>query len=183
METTEKIVETYCNYIKSWFTIPNIKCKGGKEIDLLALEIDPNNNVIKKRYHIEISIHKGPGFSKLTAQKYTEGEYRERTKTAIVRRSIWFFINKKFNDKNVKTKLAEYGFKGKNYKKVIVSLGWSNDVVPIAEKEDIELLDFGTVLEELVGRYKESSQHFNNDAIVTIQYLNKLNFLKESPKH
>ncbi|MFP5260339.1 MAG: hypothetical protein ACLGJB_00355 [Blastocatellia bacterium] len=36
METTEKIVESYCRYVKQWFTIPNIKCKGQYEIDLLA---------------------------------------------------------------------------------------------------------------------------------------------------
>ena len=28
METTEKIVESCCRYVKQWFTIPNIKCKG-----------------------------------------------------------------------------------------------------------------------------------------------------------
>ena len=25
METTEKIVESYCRYVKGWFTLPNIK--------------------------------------------------------------------------------------------------------------------------------------------------------------
>src|SRR5262249_59102201 len=28
METTEKIVESYCRYVKQWFTIPNIRCAG-----------------------------------------------------------------------------------------------------------------------------------------------------------
>jgi hypothetical protein len=27
METTEKIVESCCRYLKQWFTIPNIKCE------------------------------------------------------------------------------------------------------------------------------------------------------------
>ena len=38
METTEKIVEAYVRYINGWFTIPNIKCQGQFEIDLLAVD-------------------------------------------------------------------------------------------------------------------------------------------------
>ena len=34
METTEKIVEAYVRYIKGWFTITEIKCKGQLVIDL-----------------------------------------------------------------------------------------------------------------------------------------------------
>ena len=45
--TTEKIVEAYVRYIKGWATIPNIKCPGQYEIDLIA--IDPVNF---DRYHI-----------------------------------------------------------------------------------------------------------------------------------
>ena len=36
METTEKIVEAYVRYVKRWATIPNIRCDGQYEIDLLA---------------------------------------------------------------------------------------------------------------------------------------------------
>jgi len=38
METTEKIVESYCRYVEQWFTIPNIRCKGQYKIDLLAVD-------------------------------------------------------------------------------------------------------------------------------------------------
>jgi hypothetical protein len=51
METTEKIVEAYVRYVKGWATIPNIKCPGQHEIDLLA--IDP---VKLNRYHIESGV-------------------------------------------------------------------------------------------------------------------------------
>ena len=37
METTEKIVEAYVRYVKGWATIPNIKCPGQNEIDILAV--------------------------------------------------------------------------------------------------------------------------------------------------
>jgi len=51
METTEKIVEAYVRYVKGWATIPNIKCPGQYEIDLLA--IDP---LSLGRYHIESGV-------------------------------------------------------------------------------------------------------------------------------
>ena len=51
METTEKIVESYVRYVRGWATIPNIKCPGQYEIDLLA--IDPLN---LGRYHIESGV-------------------------------------------------------------------------------------------------------------------------------
>jgi hypothetical protein len=51
METTEKIVESYVRYVRGWATIPNIKCPGQYEIDLLA--IDPVN---LDRYHIESGV-------------------------------------------------------------------------------------------------------------------------------
>jgi hypothetical protein len=50
METTEKIVESYCRYVKQWFTIPNIKCRGQYEVDLLAVDMTSKST---RRYHIE----------------------------------------------------------------------------------------------------------------------------------
>lgn len=64
METTEKIVEAYVRYVKGWATIPNIRCDGGFEIDLLA--IDPRTG---DRYHIETSISVSPVFSRLTTRQ------------------------------------------------------------------------------------------------------------------
>jgi len=61
METTEKIVEAYVRYVLNWATIPNIRCKGQLEIDLLA--IDP---VKLDRYHIETSVSSSSAFSRLT---------------------------------------------------------------------------------------------------------------------
>lgn len=65
METTEKIVEAYVRYVKRWATIPNIRCDGQFEIDLLA--IDP---VTLKRYHIETGVSGSQAFSKLTGEKF-----------------------------------------------------------------------------------------------------------------
>ena len=51
--------------MKGWLTIPNVRCAGQNEIDLLA--IDP---VSLARYHIEVSISISQSFRKLTAKPY-----------------------------------------------------------------------------------------------------------------
>jgi hypothetical protein len=60
METTEKIVEAYVRYVRRWATIPNIRCDGQFEIDLLA--IDP---VSLERYHIESGVSVSGSYSAL----------------------------------------------------------------------------------------------------------------------
>ena len=37
METTERIVEAYVRYVKGWATIPNVRCGGQNEIDLIVM--------------------------------------------------------------------------------------------------------------------------------------------------
>ncbi|MDR7584895.1 MAG: hypothetical protein QN158_04805 [Armatimonadota bacterium] len=54
METTEKIVEAYVRYVKGWLTIPNIKCEGQLEIDLLAVDVSDPARI--DRYHIESGV-------------------------------------------------------------------------------------------------------------------------------
>ena len=85
METTEKIVEAYVRYVKGWATIPNIKCSGQYEIDLLA--IDPVN---LDRYHIESGVSISGSHSKLTAKPFSEKDLKIRVKTAVQRRTIGY---------------------------------------------------------------------------------------------
>ena len=91
METTEKIVEAYVRYVKGWATIPNIKCPGQYEIDLLA--IDPVN---LHRYHIESGVSISGSYSKLTAKQYSEKDLKNRVKTAGQRRTLGYFAKRKF---------------------------------------------------------------------------------------
>jgi hypothetical protein len=65
METTEKIVESYWRYVKQWFTIPNIKCKGQYEVDLLAVDTTAPRRL--SRYHIGCGISISGSYSTLTA--------------------------------------------------------------------------------------------------------------------
>jgi len=76
-ETTERIVESYVRYVKGWATIPNIKCEGQYEIDLLA--IDP---VSGDRYHIESGVSVSGGFSRLTGNDFSDDLLKQRTKQA-----------------------------------------------------------------------------------------------------
>lgn len=118
METTEKIVESYVRYIKGWATIPNVKCGGQLEIDLIA--IDP---VKGGRYHIESGVSVSGGFSKLTGKPFDPEILKQRTKQASQRRTVGYFRDKKFNSSSVLAKLQKYGFSDGQYERVIVTWG------------------------------------------------------------
>ena|ERR1700722_8819417 len=122
METTEKIVETYVRYVKGCATIPNIRCEGQYEIDLLAI-----NPTTFERFHIETSVSGSQGFSKLTAIEFNEALLKERLHKPKQRRTIGFFIERKFGVPQVKKKLAGYGFIEGQYKNVIVTWAWTKD--------------------------------------------------------
>lgn len=166
METTEKIVESYCRYVKGLFTIPNIKCSGQQEIDLLAIDA---NNPAKERYHIETSVSISSSFAKLTANQYCSEKAKQRTQQASQRRTIGFFIEKKFGAESVKNKLLDYDFKEDLYKKVIVTMGWNDDVVPIANENGILLWDFGQILKEIVASCENNRTYFIDDTLRTLQ--------------
>src|SRR5262245_25126866 len=104
METTEKIVEAYVRYVKRWATIPNIKCEGQFEIDLLA--IDP---VGLKRYHIESGVSVSGSYSALKGKPFDPGDLKIRVKVAGARRTLGYFIEPKFGSPSVVARLADYG--------------------------------------------------------------------------
>lgn len=178
METTEQIVESWCRYIQHWFTISNIKCEGkNKEVDILALGVDKANRI--QKYHIEVSISVSNAFSKLNDKKFTEDELKHRTKQAGLRRSIRFFIQKKFEAREVLEKLEKYGFTPNHYKKMIVSWGWTESAKKIADNNGIELKDFRDVLKEIRDACN-STTYFKDDTLRTIQLFEKA--LKETEK-
>jgi hypothetical protein len=78
-------------YVCRWATIPNIKCDGQYEIDLLA--IDP---VTLQRYHIESSVSASKGFSRLTAKTFDPEDLKVRVKIPAARRTLGYFRDRKF---------------------------------------------------------------------------------------
>lgn len=164
METTEKIVEAYVRYVKRWATIPNIKCPGQYEIDLLA--IDPLN---LHRYHIESGVSISGSYSKLTTRPYSEQDLKTRVKAAGQRRTLGYFIERKFNADPVLSTLRKYGFDLENYSKVIVSWGWEAAVKDKAGNHGIQLWDFRNILKEIAASSERKRIYFTDDTLRTLQ--------------
>lgn len=120
METTEKIVESYCRYVKQWFTIPNIKCKGQYEVDLLAVDTKSKR---LRRYHIECGVSISGSFSKLTDKPFSQSDLKIRVKQASQRRTFGYFLERKFELEEVISELNKYGFERDNYQRIIVTWG------------------------------------------------------------
>ena len=164
METTEKIVEAYVRYVRRWATIPNITCAGQFEIDLLA--IDP---VSLERYHIESGVSVSGSYSALTAKPYDPGDLKIRVKIAGTRRTLGYFIERKFGDRNVIARLRDYGFKRGNYSKVVVTWGWTEEAARTAKKKHVILWDFRDLVDEIAEASKLQRSHFTDDTIRTLQ--------------
>lgn len=164
METTERIVEAYVRYIKGWATIPNIRCGGQLEIDLLAIE--PAD--VRKRYHIETGVSISGAYSKLTARSFSEDELKERVKAAGQRRTLGYFAKRKFSRPEVISKLQEYGFKPGNYTKIIVTWGWEDGVEEQARAQGIELWDFRDLLQEIADQAGRDRSYFTDDTLRTL---------------
>jgi len=168
METTERIVESYCRYVKGLFTIPNIKCAGQYEIDLLAIDVSVTPI---KRYHIETSVSISTNFSKLTAREYSPLLLKQRISKPQQRRTVGYFVERKFNAPGIHAELAKYGFVQGNYEKVIVTWGWEDAAKALADNSDIVLWDFRTILVEIEAICKSKTAYFIDDTLRTIQLL------------
>lgn len=167
METTEKIVESYCRYVKQWFTIPNIKCEGQFEVDLLAVDTTSPNKL--GRYHIECGVSISGSYSKLTAKPFSTEQLRTRVQQAGQRRTIGFFIERKFEQAHVLAELKKYGFVPGNYRRIIVTWGTTEKAEVVAKKNDILLWDFRELVQEIADTNRDHKTYFTDDTARTIQ--------------
>ncbi|MBX3490239.1 hypothetical protein [Parvibaculum sp.] len=163
METTEKIVEAYVRYVRHWATIPNVRCDGQQEIDLIA--VDPTSG---KHYHIETSVSVSQGFSKLTAKTFDPELRKQRVHQASMRRTLGFFVDHKFGTKAVKDKLAKYGFSESDNHKIIVTWGWTEDAKTAAKIAGIELWDFREIIRDIASEIRDARSYFTDDTLRTI---------------
>jgi hypothetical protein len=175
METTEKIVEAYCRYVKCWATIPNIRCPGQYEIDLIAI-----NPLTVERYHIESGVSISGGFSRLTAKPFHEEDFKIPVKKAPLRRTLGYFVKRKFSPKQVIETLEKYGFNTSNYHKVIVTWGWEEEAKSLADSQGIILWDFRDLLKKIAEAYDRTKAYFTDDTLRTLQLFAKA--LKEKSK-
>lgn len=169
METTEKIVEAYVRYVKGWFTIPNLKCGGQMEIDLLAIETSTSKKI--RRYHIESGISISGAYSRLTNKPFSSDNLKIRVKQAGQRRTLGYFTERKFGTQTVIEKLKEFGFVPGNYRKVIVTWGWDDDVPAAAKAAEVELWDFKEILKEIAQQCRADRTYFTDDTMRTLQLM------------
>ena len=163
METTERIVEAYVRYVKRWATIPNIKCEGQFEIDLLA--IDPRS---LNRYHIESGVSVSASYPALTAKPYDPEDLKIRVKIAGTRRTLGYFIERKFGSPSVIAKLASYGFEPGSYSKIIVTWGWTENAAQLANSKNIVLWDFRDLMEGIAEEFRTQRSYFTDDTLRTL---------------
>jgi hypothetical protein len=163
METTEKIVEAYVRYIKGWATIPNIKCPGQFEIDLLA--IDPRTG---EKYHIESGVSVSGSYSKLTTKAYSLEMLRQREKQAGQRRTLGYFVERKFSSPGVVETLTRHGFAPGGYTKIIVTWGWTDEAEQAAKLQAVTLWDFRALMAEITKSIKDDSVYFTDDTLRTL---------------
>jgi hypothetical protein len=171
METTKKIVEAYCRHVKGWLTLPDIGCNGQLKIGLLA--VDTSEAEIR-RYHIEGVISTSGSFSKLNDKPYSPERYKERVQQAQQRRSVYYFIHRKFGESQdeVKDKLRQYGFVH-NYQRIIVSWGATEEARTVARDHGILIWDFRTILKEIAEVSGNDPSYFSDDTMRTLQLLMK----------
>ena len=171
METTEKIVESYCRYVKQWFTIPNVRCKGQYEVDLLA--VDTTHPRRLRRFHIECGVSISGSYSKLTDKPFSTKELKVRVKQAGQRRTLGYFIERKFELPEVLAEIRKYGFEPGNYQRVVVTWGATASAETLARAEGVELWDFRTLLAEIAAASKDQRTYFTDDTARTIQLFAK----------
>lgn len=160
METTEKIVESYCRYVKEWFTIPNIKCQGQYEVDLLAVD---TRQPTLQRYHIECGVSISSSYSKLTTKEFSTEFLKERVKAAGQRRTLDYFIHRKFNIPEVLEKIKNYGFEVGNYQRIIVTWDATAEARIEAEKNDIVIWDLPNLLTDIADEHLKHRRYFTDD--------------------
>lgn len=170
MEASEKVVESYFRYVKGYFTIPNLRCEGQKEVDLIGMKGSADK---VQRIHVEVSVTTSGGFKKLKADPYSEANKRTRSGSASERVKIGYFVESKFNDKDVLSTLDHYGFSKENYEKIIVAWDWEKEVEPIAETNGIKLLRFKEILTEMMDFFGNKESYFPDDTVRLLQLLKK----------
>lgn len=172
METTEHIVEEYARHVLGWFTSSNIKAKNGKEIDILALDLDGN------RYWIECGITHKSGWA-LKAEKDEDKDFNviQRLKGEIKswrkKNSIDYFIEHKFQSKEIEEKFRELKFR--SYKKIIavwqINKRERDKVLQYATKKGVEIWEMKFKMRELMESLGET--YYSDDILRTLQLAKK----------
>ena len=170
MEASEKVVESYFRFVKGYFTIPNLRCKGQKEVDLKGMRY---NNGSIERIDVEVSMTTSGGFAKLNAKPYSHELKKTRSGSPSESVKIGYFIEEKFNHSDVIATLKDYGFEEDNYQKILVFWDWEADVESIADKYAIRLVRFNDILHEMQDKFGKETAYYSDDTVRLLQLLKK----------
>jgi hypothetical protein len=170
MEASEKVVESYFRYVEGYFTIPNLRCKGQKEVDLIGLR-NMGENV--ERIHVEVSVTTSGEFKRINAKPFSLDKKRTWAGSASERVKIGYFVEDKFNEPNVVATLKEYGFDKNNYQKIIVAWDWEKSVEPVAKSNGIQLIKFKDLLGRMQEKFGKVESYYSDDTVRLLQLLKK----------
>lgn len=164
MEPEVHIVDRYMQLVKKCFTMTNIMLKGGKEIDLLAV-----NPISGEKYHIEVRIATSKGFRLRLIDT--------QTKTGRKHRRGLDTLNKiKFTHPTIVNATKQI-FGTNKYQKVLVVWEVENNSVIKKAKElyNIEIWKMPTIIKELTETV--NTKAYRDNVLRTIQLMMRsLNF-------
>jgi len=108
-------------------------------------------------------------FSKLTDKTFSIEDLKVRVKAAGQRRTIGYFIERKFELPEVVAELQKYGFRPGNYERIIVTWGATPEAEALAKKHRVDLWDFRDLLRKIAAASKDQRTYFTDDTARTIQ--------------
>ena len=161
MEPEVHIVDRYMQLVKKCLTMTNIMLKGGKEIDLLA--INPQAN---EKYHIEVRVATGRGFRLRMIDTQTKNGRKHR-------RGVDTLSKIKFEPQTVVNSVKEI-FGSSDYHKVLVVWDVQNGEVIKGARDDygIEVWKISNVIREMMKEIK--SRSYRDDVLRTVQLISKM---------
>lgn len=149
MEPEVHIIEKYFQTILKCFTMTNIRLKGSKEIDLLAI-----NPLTGEKYHVESRVATSRSFALRLKDTYT-------SQGRPYRRGLDFFVKEKFGHPVVMNSVREL-FGDEKYSKVLVVFQTHESLLPKDAKEvGIEIWFMADIIRRLKekGKMKGSRDH------------------------
>jgi len=159
LEPEVHLIEKYFQEIKGCFTRTNVKCKGGKEIDLLAI-----NPISLKKYHVESRV--STAFVLRPEATYTKSGKCHKN-------GLDYFAEEKFDHPRVKERIREI-FGVEDYARVLVVWDVShNSVINLAnEKFGINIWFIEGLINGLIQRRAVSGSR--DDVLRVVEFLSAL---------
>ena len=118
---------------------------------------------------LSLAVSISGAYSKLTAKEFSPERLKIRVEQARQRRTVGYFVERKFGHLHVRNKFKEYGFEEGNYVNVIVSWGLTEEAKAVADAKDIVLWDFREILQQVADVCRHQKTYFTDDTLRTIQ--------------